>query len=132
VPEVCEDVAGRTPHRTPSPSFTFAAGAILTMLVDTMMPEVFEHWGKLVGAVTTLGFAVAFTIHTSQSIHSIEAPVSEHARENPALAGLSAMERTGIEPVTSGLQTGPRASPAVASSRQTLAVPRLGHLALGR
>ena len=43
---------------------TFAAGAILTMLVDTMMPEVFEHGGKLVGVVTTLGFAVAFTIHT--------------------------------------------------------------------
>ena len=43
---------------------TFAAGAILTMLADTMMPEAFEHGGKLVGVVTTLGFAVAFTIHT--------------------------------------------------------------------
>jgi zinc transporter, ZIP family len=42
---------------------TFAAGAILTMLADTMMPEAFEHGGKLVGVVTTLGFAVAFTIH---------------------------------------------------------------------
>ena len=42
----------------------FAAGAILTMLADTMMPEAFEHGGKLVGVVTTLGFAVAFTIHT--------------------------------------------------------------------
>jgi zinc transporter, ZIP family len=41
----------------------FAAGAILTMLADTMMPEGFEHGGKLVGVVTTLGFAVAFTIH---------------------------------------------------------------------
>jgi ZIP family zinc transporter len=41
----------------------FAAGAILTMLADTMMPEAFEHGGKLVGVVTTLGFAVAFTIH---------------------------------------------------------------------
>ena len=28
---------------------TFAAGAILTMLADTMMPEAFEHGGKLVG-----------------------------------------------------------------------------------
>ena len=27
----------------------FAAGAILTMLADTMMPEAFEHGGKLVG-----------------------------------------------------------------------------------
>jgi zinc transporter, ZIP family len=43
---------------------SFAAGAILTMLATTMMPEAFEHGGKLVGVVTTLGFAVAFTIHT--------------------------------------------------------------------
>ncbi len=42
----------------------FAAGAILTMLADTMMPEAFEHGGKRVGVVTTLGFAVAYTIHT--------------------------------------------------------------------
>jgi ZIP family zinc transporter len=41
----------------------FAAGAILTMLADTMMPEGYEHSGKLVGVVATLGFAVAFTIH---------------------------------------------------------------------
>jgi ZIP family zinc transporter len=43
---------------------TFAAGAILAMLAQTMMPEAFEHGGKFVGVVTTLGFAVAFTIHT--------------------------------------------------------------------
>jgi ZIP family zinc transporter len=42
----------------------FAAGAIITMLADTMMPEAFEHGGKLVGVVTTLGFVVAFGIHT--------------------------------------------------------------------
>ena len=52
----------------------FAAGAILTMLADTMMPEAFEHGGKLVGVVTTLGFAVAFTIH--RSTESAEAPVN--------------------------------------------------------
>ena len=40
----------------------FAAGAILTMLSDTMMPEAYEHGGRLVGVVTTLGFAVAFMI----------------------------------------------------------------------
>jgi zinc transporter, ZIP family len=40
----------------------FAAGAILTMLADTMMPEAFEHGGKLVGIVTTFGFALAFGI----------------------------------------------------------------------
>jgi ZIP family zinc transporter len=40
----------------------FAGGAILTMLADTMMPEAFEHGGKLVGLATTLGFALAFAI----------------------------------------------------------------------
>ena len=40
----------------------FAAGAILTMLADTMMPEAFERGGKLVGLFTTLGFAIAFAI----------------------------------------------------------------------
>jgi ZIP family zinc transporter len=40
----------------------FAGGAVLTMLADTMMPEAFEHGGKLVGLATTLGFAVAFAI----------------------------------------------------------------------
>ena len=42
----------------------FAAGAILTMLADTMMPEAFEHGGKLVGLVTTLGFGLAFALTT--------------------------------------------------------------------
>ena len=42
---------------------SFAAGAILTMLADTMMPEAYEDGGKLVGVVTVLGFCVALTIH---------------------------------------------------------------------
>jgi len=42
----------------------FAAGAILTMLADTMMPEAFKHGGKLVGLVTTLGFLTSFLITT--------------------------------------------------------------------
>ena len=37
----------------------FAAGAVLTMLADAMMPEAFEHGGTMVGLVTTLGFTVA-------------------------------------------------------------------------
>jgi ZIP family zinc transporter len=41
----------------------FAGGAILTMLADTMMPEAYEHGGKLVGVVTTVGFVIAFGIH---------------------------------------------------------------------
>jgi len=42
----------------------FAAGAILTMLADTMMPEAFEHGGAVVGLVTVLGFACAFLLST--------------------------------------------------------------------
>ncbi|WP_244928473.1 hypothetical protein [Nocardioides sp. W7] len=42
----------------------FAAGAILTMLANTMMPEAYERGGKLVGVVATLGFSVAFAIHS--------------------------------------------------------------------
>jgi ZIP family zinc transporter len=34
------------------------------MLADTMMPEAFEHGGKLVGLMTTLGFATAFALST--------------------------------------------------------------------
>jgi ZIP family zinc transporter len=40
----------------------FAAGAILTMLADTMMPEAFEHGGKVVGLATTFGFGLAFAL----------------------------------------------------------------------
>ena len=42
----------------------FAGGAILTMLADTMMPEAFEHGGRLVGLFTTLGFLTAFILTT--------------------------------------------------------------------
>ena len=38
----------------------FAAGAILTMLADTMFPEAYEDGGKGVGLATLLGFALAF------------------------------------------------------------------------
>ena len=41
---------------------TFAAGAIITMLADTMMPEATEHAGRLVGLLTMLGFALAFLL----------------------------------------------------------------------
>jgi ZIP family zinc transporter len=60
-------LAGYTAFRHSSPDtiafiLAFAAGAILTMLADTMMPEAYEHGGKLVGVVTTLGFSVALLI----------------------------------------------------------------------
>ena len=37
----------------------FAAGAVLTMLADSMMPEAFEHGGTSVGLVTVVGYLVA-------------------------------------------------------------------------
>ena len=37
---------------------TFAGGAILMMLANTMIPEAYEHGGKLAGVFTVLGFAV--------------------------------------------------------------------------
>jgi ZIP family zinc transporter len=36
----------------------FAAGAVLTMLADTMMPEALEEGGKPVGLVVVLGFTI--------------------------------------------------------------------------
>ncbi len=38
---------------------SFAAGAIITMLVDTMIPEAFDHARLEAGLATTLGFGVA-------------------------------------------------------------------------
>ena len=42
----------------------FAAGALLVMLVDSMIPEADEQAGRLAGLVTTLGFAVATGLST--------------------------------------------------------------------
>lgn len=42
----------------------FAAGAILTMLADTMMPEAFHDSGPLAGLTTLAGFACAFLLTT--------------------------------------------------------------------
>jgi ZIP family zinc transporter len=37
---------------------TFAAGAILMMLANTMIPEAYEHGGKLAGVFLVTGFAI--------------------------------------------------------------------------
>lgn len=42
----------------------FAAGALLTMLTDTMVPEAYEFGGPSTGLVTVLGFSVAFGLST--------------------------------------------------------------------
>jgi ZIP family zinc transporter len=51
--------ASRAPSVDGALAQAFAAGAMLTMLADTMMPEAYEHGGKVVGLMTTLGFLLA-------------------------------------------------------------------------
>jgi ZIP family zinc transporter len=45
---------------------SFACGAILVMLADTMIPEAYEHGGKLAGIFTVLGFGLAVYISVLQ------------------------------------------------------------------
>jgi zinc transporter, ZIP family len=40
----------------------FAGGAILTMLTNSMIPESYEHGGKLAGIFTVLGFSISVLI----------------------------------------------------------------------
>jgi len=44
----------------------FAAGALLVMLTDSMIPEAFEHGGRETGLLLVLGFAVAVAISMAQ------------------------------------------------------------------
>ena len=54
--------ASSTPPRdTVAWVLAFAAGAMLTMLADTMMPEAFAYGGKAAGLLTTMGFRVALS-----------------------------------------------------------------------
>ncbi len=40
----------------------FAAGAILTMLASTMVPEAYDEGGQIVGLVTVVGFLLSFVL----------------------------------------------------------------------
>ena len=42
--------------------FVIAAGAILSMIANTMMPEAFESDHELTGFITVLGFLAAFCL----------------------------------------------------------------------
>jgi len=44
----------------------FAAGGVLTMLSDSMLPEAFEHGGKPVGLLVVLGYLVAAALSFAQ------------------------------------------------------------------
>ena len=54
-------LAGLSPTLT-SAMLALAAGGILAMLADTMMPEAFENGGPLVALATAVGFACAFVL----------------------------------------------------------------------
>ena len=59
-------VIDRLPAATGRYAQAFAAGAMLTMLADAMMPEAFEHGGKAVGLFTVLGFLVSAMLSVAQ------------------------------------------------------------------
>jgi zinc transporter, ZIP family len=44
----------------------FAAGALLVMLTDSMIPESFEHGGSETGLWLTFGFSVALALMLAQ------------------------------------------------------------------
>jgi len=46
---------------------SFAGGAILMMLANSMIPEAFEHGGKLAGVFTVLGFFMSVSIVVFES-----------------------------------------------------------------
>jgi ZIP family zinc transporter len=56
---------GNAPPESIAVITAVAAGAILTMIADTMIPEAFERTRTWTGVITTLGFLLAFTIHVA-------------------------------------------------------------------
>jgi ZIP family zinc transporter len=59
-------VAAQSAHVTGLYSEAFAAGAVLTMLSNSMLPEGFEHGGRTVGLVVVLGYLVAAVLSVAQ------------------------------------------------------------------
>jgi zinc transporter, ZIP family len=53
---------GSAPPQVEAVITAVAAGAILTMIADTMIPEAFENTHAWTGLITTIGFLTAFTI----------------------------------------------------------------------
>ena len=43
----------------------FAAGAVLAMIADTMIPEAFRDSGRWAGFITVAGFALSFLLSTA-------------------------------------------------------------------
>ncbi len=58
----------------------FAAGAILTMLASTMMPEAYEEGGALVGLMTALGFLASFALSMlDRGLTRFQDPIGQRA-----------------------------------------------------
>jgi zinc transporter, ZIP family len=53
---------GSLPEETVSVTLAVAAGAILAMLADTMLPEAFEEAHDLSGVIVVVGFLIAFIL----------------------------------------------------------------------
>nr|WP_197980851.1 ZIP family zinc transporter [Frigoribacterium sp. CFBP 13729] len=54
---------GGVPEAAQSFVMAFAAGAILAMICDTMIPEAFRKAQTLTGLVTVLGFVASYAVH---------------------------------------------------------------------
>jgi zinc transporter, ZIP family len=55
-------VFGQLPVQITAVTLAVAAGGILAMLVDTMIPEAFSQTHNLAGMVTVVGFAISFLL----------------------------------------------------------------------
>ena len=66
----------------------FAAGALLVMLIDSMIPEATEKSGRVAGLVTVLGFAVAFSLLRDhpRRVRRGRPPPSQHRRHGRVAA----------------------------------------------
>jgi zinc transporter ZupT len=65
---VCRQRRGRLRRARPHPrtdraaAQAFAAGALLTMIADTMLPEAFEVEGPYTGSLVAIGFALSLLL----------------------------------------------------------------------
>lgn len=55
-------VLSKAPAEIVSASLSFASGAILVMLAESMIPEAFDKGGSAIGLATMAGFAIAFIL----------------------------------------------------------------------
>jgi hypothetical protein len=119
----------------------FAAGAVLTMLADSMMPEAFENGGNTVGPIVALSWlspspscsntsvprgAVGDVSYTSGSVprsaHFVAAKASESSTEPAAVHALQRLvvnEPSARPGTRSSVCGAPRASPGGSASCAT-------------